>query len=167
MSIAEATKQRTLIFDADLRSPEVDTFLEVPSAPGVVDVLCGNATIEQATHRVAATQAYVLPAGKSCANPHHILQGPKIDELLRTLRGSFSTIVTDTPPILSASESLVYAKAADLVVFCSLTDVSRTNQVRVAVDRLQSTGANLAGVVLSGVPFSRYVHRYGTYGHKG
>ena len=98
-------------------------------------------------------------------NPHHILQGSKIDELLGSLRGKFSTIIIDTPPVLSASEALVYAKAADSVIFCSLADVSRSKQVRVAIDRLQSTGANIVGTVLSGIPFNRYVYRYGMYSH--
>ena len=50
-------------------------------------------------------------------------------------------------------------------LFCSLADVSRAKQVQVAVDRLQSTGANIAGAVLSGVQFNRYVYRYGAYTH--
>jgi Mrp family chromosome partitioning ATPase len=95
------------------------------------------------------------------------LHGSKIDELLGTLREKFSTIIIDTPPVLSASESLVYAQAADLVVLCSLADVSRATQVRAAVNRLQSTGANVAGAVLSGVPFNRYVYQYGTYERNG
>ena len=165
MSIAEATNQPTLVLDADLRAPDVGEFFGVPNHPGVAEVLCGNATIAQAIHRVGQTHAYVLPAGKQRVNPHHVLQGSKINELLEELREQFSTIVIDTPPVLSASESLVYAQAADLVVFCSLADVSRTKQVRVAVNRLQSTGANIAGAVLSGVPFSRYVYRYGVYAH--
>lgn len=167
MSIAEATKQPTLILDADLRSPDVGNFLEVPNHPGVAEVLCGKAALAQAIHRVGATQAYVLPAGKHRVNPHHILHGSKIDELLGTLREKFSTIIIDTPPVLSASESLVYAQAADLVVLCSLADVSRATQVRAAVNRLQSTGANVAGAVLSGVPFNRYVYQYGTYERNG
>jgi tyrosine-protein kinase Etk/Wzc len=98
-------------------------------------------------------------------NPHHILQGSRINELLTELRKKFTTIIIDTPPVLAASESLVYAQAADLVVFCSLAEVSRAKQVQVAVDRLQSTGANIAGAVLSGVRFNRYVYRYGAYTH--
>jgi capsular exopolysaccharide synthesis family protein len=163
MSIAEATNQPTLVLDADLRAPDIGKFFEVPNQPGVSEVLCNKAEIDQAIHRVGGTQTYVLPAGKQRVNPHHILQGSKINELLETLRGKFSTIIIDTPPVLAASESLVYAQAADLVVFCSLADVSRAKQVRAAVDRLQSTGANIAGAVLSGVQFNRYVYRYGAY----
>jgi capsular exopolysaccharide synthesis family protein len=163
MSIAEATNQPTLVLDADLRAPDIGKFFEVPNQPGVSEVLCNKAEVDQAIHRVGGTQTFVLPAGKQRVNPHHILQGSRINELLETLRGKFSTIIIDTPPVLAASESLVYAQAADLVVFCSLADVSRAKQVRAAVDRLQSTGANIAGAVLSGVHFNRYVYRYGAY----
>jgi capsular exopolysaccharide synthesis family protein len=165
MSIAEATNQPTLVLDADLRAPEISKFFEVPNHPGVSEVFCRKAEIEKAIHRVGGTQTYVLPAGKQRVNPHHILQGSKIDDLLTALREKFTTIIIDTPPVLAASESLVYAQAADLVVFCSLADVSRAKQVHAAVDRLQSTGANIAGAVLSGVRFNRYVYRYGTYTH--
>jgi capsular exopolysaccharide synthesis family protein len=165
MSISDATNQPTLVVDADLRAPDVGRYFEVPTSPGLTDVFCGKAQLEDAIHRVGNTQTYVLPAGKHRVNPHHVLKYAKINELLESLREKFPTIVIDTPPVLSASESLVYAQAADLVVFCSMADVSRAKQVRVAVDRLQSTGANIAGAVLSGVPFSRYVYRYGTYSH--
>ena len=162
LSIANASNRRTLIIDADLRSPDVATFFDVPSTPGLSEVLSGKATVSEAIHRVGKTQAYVLPAGDINVNPHHILDGPKIEKILATLRKRFTTIIIDTPPILSASESLVYARAADLVVFCTLADVSRVKQVRVATARLQLTGANLAGCVLSGVPLNRYKYRYGS-----
>lgn len=165
MSIAEASKHPTLILDADLRAPDVSTFFDVPNYPGIAEVLSDKASLEESIHRVGTTQTYVMPAGKQRVNPHHVLQGSRIDELLGNLRNKFATIVIDTPPVLSASDSLVYAQAADLVVFCAMSDVSRANQVRLAVDRLQSTGAKLGGAVLSGVPVSRYLYRYGSYNH--
>ena len=163
MSIAEASKKPTLILDADLRAPDVSKFFDVPNYPGVAEVLSDKASLEESIHRVGTTQTYVMPAGKQRVNPHHVLQGSKIDELLGSLRSKFATIVIDTPPVLSASDSLVYAQAADLVVFCAMSDVSRANQIRLAVDRLQTTGAKLGGAVLSGVPVNRYLYRYGSY----
>lgn len=164
-SIAEATRQPTLVLDADLRSPDIADFFAVPTHPGVAEFFAGKASLSEAIHRVGNSNSYVMPAGKHQVNPHHILHDEKIDKLFAALRQKFSTIIIDTPPILGASESLVYAKAADLVVFCTLADASRVKQVRLAVDRLQSTGANLAGAVLSGVPISRYVSSYGSYAY--
>jgi capsular exopolysaccharide synthesis family protein len=163
ISIAEASRQPTLLIDADLRAPDIAGLLGVTNHPGVAEVFSGKAAPLQAIHRVGETHAFVMPAGKQRVNPHHILTGSRIDDLLITLREKFATIVIDTPPLLGASESLVYARTADLVVFCSLADVSRAKQVRVAVEKLQSTGANVAGAVLSGVSVNRYVYNYGAY----
>ena len=167
ISIAEASGQPTLLIDADLRAPDIAGLLGVSSHPGITEVFSGKVAPDQALHRVGESQAFVMPAGKQRVNPHHVLTGSKIDDLLTTLRDKFSTIIIDTPPILGASESLVYARTADLVVFCSLADVSRARQVKVAVERLQSTGANIAGAVLSGVSVNRYVYQYGAYAAPG
>ncbi len=164
MSIAESTKQPTLLIDADLRSPDVAKSLGVPQTPGLAELLSGRATLRESIHRVGETEAYVLPAGKLRGSPHHIFEGVKIDGVLLGLRKKFSTIIIDTPPVLAASEALVFAKAADLTVVSSLADVSRAKQVRVAVERLHATGANVAGAVLSGVSSRHYVYNYGAYG---
>jgi capsular exopolysaccharide synthesis family protein len=164
LSVAEATKRPTLLIDADLRSPDVANYLNVPSRPGICEVIEGKAELEKAIHRVGKSSAYVLPAGRLKGNPHHIFEGFRIEKLLAALRDSFDTILIDTPPVLAASDALVYAKAADLVVFCSLAETSRASQVRAAVERLRGTGANVAGAVLSGVSVGSYVYRYGSYG---
>lgn len=161
VSISGATKKPTLLIDADLRSPDVAEVLGVRTHPGLAEVLAGKSDLGDAIHRVGKTNTYVLPAGRHRVNPHHVVNGTKVESLFATLRTKFPTILVDTPPVLGASESLIYAHAADLVVFCSLTEVSRSKQVRVAVDRLQTTGANVAGAVLSGVPIGRYTYAYG------
>ena len=163
MSIAEASKFPTLIIDADLRDPDVADALSTKSSPGLAEVLTDEANIGEAVHRIGNSYAYVLPAGKHRVNPHHILHGDRISDLFDNLRKRFATIIVDTPPVLSASESLVYARAADLTLYCSLADVSRSGQVRLATERLRTTGAMLAGAVLSGVPYTRYVYHYGSY----
>jgi len=166
LSIAETTKQPTLTIDADLRAPDIAPFFGAPSHPGIAEILEADVPLKDAIHRIGETFAYVLPAGKLRSSPHQIIHGERIERLLTGLREKFHTIIIDTPPVLGASESLVYAKAADLVVFCSLADVSRLKQVHVAVERLQSTGANVVGTVLSGITVNRYVSNYGSYAYQ-
>jgi capsular exopolysaccharide synthesis family protein len=166
VSFASATKKRTLLVDADLRSPDVAAALGVPGGPGLAELLSGTTRLGEALHRVGDTNTYVLPAGTAKGNPHHLVQSAAISEILDRLGKSFSYIIIDTPPVLSASESLVYAKAADFVVYCTLRDVSRAAQVRTAIGRLHDAGANLAGAVLSGVPCKMYEYQYGVYGHE-
>ena len=164
VSISGATKRPTLVVDADLRSPDVAHVLGVANEPGLYEVLAGKQSLGDAIVRIGETNTYVLPAGRIKGNPHHMIDGSKIALLFENLRGKFATIVVDTPPVLGASEALVYASEADLVVFCSLADVSRTKQVTTAVGRLQSTGADIAGAVLSGIAAKQYAYAYGYYG---
>ncbi len=85
--------------------------------------------------------------------------------LLKQLRADYRYIVIDTPPVLAASESLALAKAADGVLICTLRELSRTTQVRMTYERLESAGAKVIGVVLSGVPTRSYAYKYGAYGY--
>lgn len=162
-SVAGATKKPTLVVDADLRRPDVAEVLGVAQSPGLSEVLAGKASLSDAISRVGETNTYVLPAGKHHVNPHHVSDGNQIEQLYEKLKTKFQTVIVDTPPILAASESLVYAQTADMVVVCTLNNVSRAKQVTEAVERLHATGANVVGAVLSGVPVRRYSRAYGYY----
>ena len=162
-SIAGATKKPTLIIDADLRSPDVADVLKIEEGPGLGEFLAGECQLNEAIHRVGDGDTYVMPAGQLKKNPHHLVQMQQVSQLLDSLREQFSNIVIDTSPVLGASESLVFAKAADAVLYCSLSGLSRARQVRVAIDRLRHAGCNIAGSVLSGTPASRYAYVYGYY----
>ena len=164
MSIANATKTPTLIIDADMRSPDVATILAVENSPGLAELLVETAELDQVIKRVGDTQTYVLPAGRLQGNPHHLLQNSQLKLALEQLRKKFPTIIIDTPPVFGGSESLVFAEKADGVIVSTLSDVSRTKQVNLAVKKLELAGANVLGAVLNGRSASSYAHSYG-YGH--
>jgi capsular exopolysaccharide synthesis family protein len=167
MSITNTTDRPTLIIDADMRAPDVATILKTHNRPGLFEVLSNHCPLDDAIHRVGDSQLYVIPAGRATKSPHRILGVEAIKSLLDELRSRFESIVIDTPPILGASESLVIAKAADAALFCTLCDVSRAKQVRMAVERLEHAGATLAGAILSGTSVKRYACVYGYYENNG
>lgn len=163
MSIANAATKPTLLIDGDLRSPDVAAMLKTKAQPGLFEVLSGKCTLEEAIHHVGDSQLYVMPAGRATRSTHHIVKVPEMKALLAKLRPKFATILIDTPPILGASESLVLGKVADAVIFCSLSGESKVKQTRVAVERLEHAGVNVAGAVLSGSSVRGYAYRYGYY----
>jgi capsular exopolysaccharide synthesis family protein len=167
MSIMNATDLPTLIIDADMRSPDVATILKTRSRPGLFDLLSNKCELNDAIHRVNESNLYVIPGGRATRNPHHIVGVSATKQLLDQLRTRFHAIVIDTPPILGASESLIFAKACDAALFCTRCDFSRVKQVRMAVERLEHAGVSLAGAVLSGTPAKRYAYLYGYYENRG
>jgi Mrp family chromosome partitioning ATPase len=93
-----------------------------------------------------------------------VIREERVAPLIAQLRGQFSTIVIDTPPIFGGSESLVFAKMGDSVLVSVMRDVSRLQQLNGAIDRLERAGATVAGTVLNGTSSSSYAYNYG-YGY--
>jgi capsular exopolysaccharide synthesis family protein len=164
LSLARYRGEPTLLVDGDARAPDIHQLLELPLSPGLNEVLAGECELEDAIHQVNGSQLFVLTAGKLRGSPHASLSS-RIEELVEILRPKFSYVVIDCPPVLSASESLFYARHADSVLFCSMRDVTRVRQVQDAVQRLSRAGASLAGAVLNCTPVSTYLYRYGQYQH--
>lgn len=166
MSMSNASEKPTLIIDGDMRSPFVASMLKAKSQPGLFDILNSKCKPEDAIQRVGDSHLYVIPAGRATKSTHSVVAVDDVKQLLDQLRSRFAAIVIDTPPILGASESLILAKAADSVLFCSLCNASKASQVRLAVDRLEHAQVNLAGAVLSGMPAKRYEYVYGYYANR-
>jgi Mrp family chromosome partitioning ATPase len=53
-----------LLIDGDLRDPDLHGIFDVPLEPGLIDVLEGKVTIEEAIVPVGKTKLDLLPAGK-------------------------------------------------------------------------------------------------------
>ncbi|MCA9246262.1 MAG: polysaccharide biosynthesis tyrosine autokinase [Planctomycetales bacterium] len=165
VSIARSTGEPTLLIDADMRSPDLHNVFDIPNEPGLAQVLSHECTAEEAIVTSWSNYVHLLPAGVLKASPHKLLGDGAFKLFLSEIRSTYRHIVIDTSPILSASESLVLAKAADATLLCAMRDISRVDQVQKAYERLVNTGARPLGTVLSGVPTSRYAYLYGTYAY--
>jgi polysaccharide biosynthesis transport protein len=167
ISLARATGEPILLIDADLRAPDLHEFFAVPKEPGLAEVLAQGCTVREAIqHPAADSLVYLLPAGKLQKSPHILLSQGNLKSVIDQVRSEYHYVVIDTPPILSASESLAVAKSADGVLICTLSETSRTGQLRRTYERLFNVGARVIGVVLSGVPAKSYSYRYGSYGYQ-
>ena len=164
VSIARSTGQPILLIDGDMRAPDIHQIFEVPLSPGLADVLDGEVSLEQAINRSWSEHVHLLPAGELTKSPHKLLGTAALRELLATVRLDYRYVVIDTPPVLAASEALVIAKNSDRTIVCAMRDFSRESHVRMAHERLRSTGAETLGTVLNGVPVRSYAARYGSYG---
>ncbi len=165
VSIARSSGEPTLLIDADMRSPDLHNVFDIPNEPGLAQVLSHECTAEEAIVTSWSNYVHLLPAGVLKASPHKLLGDGALKLLLNEIRATYRHVVIDTSPILSASESLVLAKAADATLLCAMRDISRIDQVQKAFERLINTGARPLGTVLNGVPTSRYAYLYGTYAY--
>lgn len=161
--IARATKEPTLLIDGDMRSPDVHRIFEVDAGPGLAEVLQQDCPLEEAIETSFNDRLHILTAGRLRANPHRLMGGGDFQVVLDRLKNTYRHIVIDTPPILPASESLIFAQAADTTILCMRRDFSRLDQSQAAFARLNAAGAHVAGAVLNGIPTRQYAYQYGSY----
>ena len=129
-------------------------------------MLAGECDVDDVIITDWSSNLHLLPAGKLNASPHQLLGQGAFDRALTKLRDTYRYIVIDTPPVLSASESLVLTRSADVTLLCTMREVSRLDQVTAAHARLTASGAHTVGTVLNGVRARRYAYQYGSYAYQ-
>ncbi|MCA9177132.1 MAG: polysaccharide biosynthesis tyrosine autokinase [Planctomycetales bacterium] len=165
-SIARTTNKRILLIDGDMRLPDVHATFQIEQGPGLVEVLTGEFHPSKVVVEEWSEGLHLLPAGQlGSQSPHRLLNGDHFEELMTWARENYDFVVIDTPPVLTAMESLKLAAASDATLLCVMRDVSRLEQVEATCDRLRQAGAPLAGCVLSGVSRKRFSYRYGGYSY--
>lgn len=165
VSIARATGEPTLLVDGDMRAPDIHWIFGTDLGPGLVEVLSGECTLDEAIETSFSDKLHILTAGKLTSNPHGLLGSGEFAALVEKLLTAYRHIIVDTPPVLPASEALVMARAADAAVVCVRRDFSRMDQVQDACRRMAGAGVNTIGAVINGIPVQQYASRYGSYGY--
>ncbi|MBN9519699.1 hypothetical protein J0H58_14450 [bacterium] len=142
--------RRTLLIESDVRTPRLHALFGVPSHPGLVSLLGGEADLAGVARPGPVPGLNVIPSGGSGPDSLAGMPAGRIPELLDNLRPQYDVIVVDTASVRLASETLILSRAADGVLLSVLRDVSRLREVLANYDRLASVNARVLGVVFSG-----------------
>lgn len=163
LSMSQEFQHRVVLVEADLRRPTLAALFGLPPAAGLVDVLLGTATLDEALVPVPGQQLFLLAAGTGAVRSTELLTSSVMQRTIDTLRGRFDRIVVDTPP-MSLADTHVLARIADgvlLVVRAGVTPKPAVEAALASIDRRQ-----LVGLVLNEVEVSADAYGYpGEYAH--
>lgn len=142
--------ERTLVVDANLRSPRQHLLFGLSMAEGLCDLLGGRSSLSQAILPVPAfPHLSVLCAGASVPNPQELLSRPSFAYLMQTLPASFDVVIIDAPPVLDFADAQLVAAHAGSCLLVARQHDSRLADMEQARERLQTSGAQLLGVVMN------------------
>jgi len=183
VNIAQALAQagkRVLLVDADMRRPRIHKIFEIPSRPGLSNLLAGEGAggiddVARAAGGIDGLQ--VMSAGPLPPNPAELLGSARMRELLEEMGDRFDTVVFDTPPAAHVTDAIVlcqYVHGVVLVVRCFTTQREMARRSR---DLIAQAHGRLLGVVLNNVDVPRgayssyyyrqyYYYYYGEGGHR-
>lgn len=151
LAFAELERTPVLLVDGDLRSPCVESYLNLNPAPGLSDVLLGRVGLNAAIRDAGIRNLSVMGPGSRLASPSETLTSPKVEQLFERLKERYQYVVVDTPPCMAATDAGVLAAQADGTLMVVRLEYSSKNLTRESVRNLQDLGANVLGTFVTEV----------------
>jgi protein-tyrosine kinase len=143
--------RRTLLMDADLRSPRQHALFGLPNAQGLSTLLSERSVDRPVIRHVAALpQLAVMPSGPEPPNAVDLLSNGVLPELLGWCEKLFDVVVIDTPAAsLGPDARLVAGRSGGSLLVARRLDAG-ADAVRGLARDVAQDGGRLIGAVLTG-----------------
>ena len=137
----------TCLVDADLRTPRVHQAFAGAGPVGLVEVLEGDAKLDEALVAVPDTRLMVLPVRALPPAPSELLGSRAMADLIAELHTRFHTVILDAPPVLGLPDTVTLVDLCDAALFVVGAGRSPREDVESALERLDAS--KVLGVVLN------------------
>ena len=158
-----------VLVDCDLRRRSANVVFHDEPECGLIEVLDGKSTLDDALRLDEKSGAYVLPLTKGSHLAKSPFAQPSMDKLLDDLKARFDIVILDTPPLLPVVDTRVLAQKVDALALLVHWRSTPMRAVRAAVHELESVNAPITGIALtlvnvqargySGYGYQAYYHK--------
>lgn len=137
------------IVDTDLRRPNLHKIFGLNSAPGIVEVLFDNVSMDEALQQTPMSNLSVISAGNRPPNPSAITQSRAFLDTIKQLEEKFDFVLIDTPPYGIITDASAMIRQTDGVVIVTRFGKTSEMELNHTINNLQRVNANILGTVLS------------------
>ena len=143
----------TVIVDADLREPRIETALQSEGErAGLTALLSGQIDLNDAVRATEHDNLILLPAGQRAPDPAKLLGNKQFENMVENLLREFDRVVIDSPPVNAVSDALLVAAAADATCLVVRAGKTPKRAIRRAISQLHVAHASVAGFVFNRLP---------------
>ena len=141
--------KRTLLIDADLRQPAIESLVRLDPDAGVAAALAEKSHWRTAVRVVSAhPNLFVLGSGQPL--PLALARvGPGMRGILDQATKEFDLVVLDSPPLLGCAETLELAAAADVTLLAVHSGQTPMKVLGATIETLRRVNVPIAGIVLN------------------
>ncbi len=142
---------KTLLVDANLRSPRLDQMFGVdPNGPGLSSYLGLEVTRpERVVHANVLPNLSLIAAGPPVPRPQELLSSARFRDGMNMLLREYDIAIFDTPPANSCADALTVAAAIGYSVIVARRDHTFVNDVATLAGQLAASRSTVVGSVLS------------------
>jgi capsular exopolysaccharide synthesis family protein len=149
LTIAEASHQKVLLLDTDLRRPMINVFFKLPLENGFADLLEKKGKIPEMLKVTAVPELKVITAGRLKGSPTAALNPTHLHEIFEELKFYFDFIIVDSPPVIPVSDPLMIAGDVDGALLVLRAGSTPREVVKRALNLLQNSRIKVLGAVLN------------------
>lgn len=144
--------ERTLLIDANLRTPRQHEIFKLGNNSGLSEVLAARANDAAVVVKIPTLLGlYVLPAGAVPPNPQELLGRPTFAKSLRALSRDFDVVIMDTPAAGIYADAQTIAVRAGSALMLARKNHSSFPDIVELSSSLRHSGATLVGSVLNDI----------------
>lgn len=142
--------ERTLLVDADLRTPRQREIFRLANREGLSDILAGKADLEEMLQKPGyLPDLSILGAGTIPPNPQELLSRRTFALLLQGLTSRFDVIILDTFPSVAISDSETVASLSGGALVVIRPNHTRLADAALLKDRLRACSTQLVGALVN------------------
>lgn len=155
---------RVIVVDCDLRNPSLSRNLASHASAGLVEVISGRCTLDQAICKDPKTNLAFLPTVKKQPLFHtsEMLSAAATKQLFDHLRATYDYVVVDLPPLAPIIDVRATAPLIDCLVLAIEWGRTKTDVVQHALHTAPSLHPALIGAVLNKTDMQA-IRRYDNY----
>ena len=150
ISIAQETRQTTLLVDLDFRRPSIGRLLGLsPEIPGLKSYFFDGVPLKDLFVNPGIARLTVLTAGGHVSHSTELVGSPKMEKLLKELKHRYDDryVILDTPGVGVCSDPLVIAEYVDGILLVARLD--HTSQKTIKAVMAHIPREKILGVVLN------------------
>ena len=141
--------RRTLLIDADMRTPRLHEAFGLESKVGLSAVLSGRTDVSAIQAVPDLPSLFVLPVGVVPPNPLELLQRSAFGLLINELVSKFDHVIVDTPALSRGADLRVIAAHCGSAIVVGRKGRSKMSALARLTEVMGRSRARVAGVVLN------------------
>jgi len=158
---AQLQEMRVLIVDADIRSWGLSRAVKAPQGPGLVDILSGRCTPEQAVLATDHPNLFVLSSGACTTPAAELFASRRWQDFVGWCNETFRLTLIDSPPVLNLSDVELITACCDGVLMVVRAQQTKRQILEKCAGQIDSK--KLLGIVYNGAAV-RTQYGYYSYG---
>lgn len=140
---------KVVLVDCDVRRRASSRSMANEVQSGLIDVLKGTASLDQALVQDTASGAFILAQSSQAPADYDLIASRAMQTLIDELAGQFDLVVLDTAPVLPLAEARAIAGMADGVLMVARWRKTPAQAVSLALDLLGRAGAHVQGAAMT------------------